>query len=390
MKKCIVLIAVLFCMASSLASEPTVLKLDAGVPVWDVTPGDVNNDKRTDLLVFTCKDTTEPLEKSLQVFLAQEDGRYPEQPSFKVDLPPQAGALFLSETDGVPPVEVAAVDAEGASVYRCDGGKLDLVAQPRFASLFPTWSKEPQFLEKTSVDLDGDGVDEWLVPTALGYAVRKVSGEMVVIPCGVNSSVRGDSSLSVTYKFPACHPFGVEGQGQKALAFLTDERAYFAHGLDWSESTVFKIPLNLGEKWDSTAAMYDIDGNTMPDLVVTQTEGTLNLRILTQVYLASENFGYPAQPTATFDSKGSFTAPILQDVNGDEKLDLVFINIPWGVKFFVNLFMFRRLGVDLDVYLYNNGAFPPQPDFRGHVTIEAPEGRNSLRTRWVISTATAG
>jgi hypothetical protein len=242
--------------------------------------------------------------------------------------------------------------------------------------MFPMWSKEPQFLKKTSVDLDGDGVDEWLVPTPEGYAVRNVAGDLCPVPCEVDSSVRDGAGMVVTYRFPACHSFEIEGEATKALAFLTDEKASFAHGADWGDRKEFAIPLKLGEKWESSAMMHDINANGIPDLVVTQTEGTINLRVLTQVFLASEHFTYPETPTATFDAKGSYAAPTLKDVNGDGNLDMVFIKLPWGVRFFINLFVFRRLSVDLDVYLYNpDTGFADAPDFRSDVSIEAPEGR---------------
>jgi hypothetical protein len=84
---------------------------------------------------------------------------------------------------------------------------------------------------------------------------------------------------------------------------------------------------------------------------------------------------YPDKPTATFETRGSFTAPILKDVNGDKKLDLVFINIPFGVKFFINYFVWRQVSVDLQIYLFNGAGFGAHPDYETSVSIAAPDGK---------------
>ena len=121
--------------------------------------------------------------------------------------------------------------------------------------------------------------------------------------------------------------------------------------------------------------MDDINDDGMPDLIVTQTQGTINLKALTQVYLAQGPMTYSETPTATFESRGSFAAPILKDVNGDKKLDIIFVNIPFGVKFFVNLFVWKKLGVDLQIYLFDGAGFATKPDFSTSLSIDAPEGK---------------
>jgi hypothetical protein len=249
------------------------------------------------------------------------------------------------------------------------------VGEQRFFSLFPSGSREPSFLEDAALDLDGDGKDEWLVPMPTGYAVHNAEGAAGVISCDVDSVIRSGSGMYVRSQLPAYHAFAIEGQKHQALAFLTDESADFAYGENWSERRRFIIPERLGEKWEASAHMHDIDGDGMPDLVVTQTQGTINLEVVTQVFLASAPMTYPDEPSARFKSKGSFAAPFVKDVDGDDRLDLVFINIPWGVRFFVNLFVFRKLGVELEVFVFKDGGFSTKPDFKAGVSIDAPEGR---------------
>lgn len=371
----IITIAALSAAFTLSAAEPRQFALHAGVSVWDVAALDVNGDGRGDVVAVCCDENAEPLNKYIAVFLSDESGGYPAQPSFKTPLDPSIGVLFEAEVDGAPPKEIVAANAEGVTVYQYGDGTLKPVREIAFLSLFPSGSREPGFLKNAAADLDADGIDEWFVPMPSGFAVRNGDGLLANIRCDVNSSIRIGSGISINNRFPAYATFAQDNTDRKGIAFLSDEYADFAFGEDWGEHKRFRIPIDLDDKWDTSSNMKDIDGNGMPDLIVTQTQGTINLKALTQVYLATGPMTYPETPTATFESRGSFAAPILKDVNGNGKQDIVFINIPFGVKFFVNLFVWKKLGVDLEIYLFNGTGFAKKPDFTTSVSIEAPEGK---------------
>ena len=326
-------------------------------------------------MAVCCDEASNPLNKFLAVFLADESGGYPAKPSVTTPLDPSIGALFEADVDGTPPREILAANAEGIAAYGYQDGALKPVLEVSFLSLFPSGSREPGFLHDATADLNGDGIDEWFVPMPAGFDVRNGTGLLASIPCDVNSTIRTGSGLNISNRYPAYHAFAMDGEKSKAVAFLSDEFADFAYGADWKEHRRFKIPINLGDKWDTSANMDDINDDGMPDLIVTQTQGTINLKALTQVYLAQGPMTYSETPTATFESRGSFAAPILKDVNGDKKLDIIFVNIPFGVKFFVNLFVWKKLGVDLQIYLFDGAGFATKPDFSTSLSIDAPEGK---------------
>ncbi len=357
------------------AGEPQIYTLKAGTSVWDVAALDVNGDERGDIVAVCCDETSDPLNKYLAVFLADESGAYTAVPSMLLPLDPSIGVLFEANVDGVAPSELLAANAEGVMAYGYRDGTLKPVLESRFLSLFPSGSRQPGFFKGASTDLDGDGIDEWFVPMPTGFAIRNGQGLLANIRCDVNSTVRTGSGVSISNRFPAYHTFRNGTDPYKGVAFLSDEFADFAYGDKWDQHKRFKIPINLDEKWDTSSNMEDIDGDEMPDLIVTQTQGTINLKALTQVYIARGPMSYSETPTATFESRGSFAAPILKDVNGDEKLDIIFVNIPFGVKFFINLFVWKKLGIDLEIYLFNGEGFGKKPDFKTNLSIDAPEGK---------------
>ena len=346
--------------------------------VWDVATTDLTGSGFVDILVVTCDEESYPLVKAVEVFISDDAGAYPGTATVVLPLKPSISVLFLAEMDGVAPKELVAIDAAGACVFDFRDGGFEPIAEPRFTSLLPSASKEPLFLKKAAEDLDGDGIDEWLIPSGGGYDVRSMTERIASVRCDVVSEVARIETLHITHRLPAVHAFKVEGDATKNLAFLSDKFADFAHGPGWSEHKRFRVPVNLEEKWDASAKMVDIDKNGLPDLVVTQTKGTVKLESQTQVYVASAPFTYSEKPTRNFVSKGAFQAPMFQDVDGDDQLDAIFITIHMGLKFFVNLFLRGKLSITAEVFLFDGKGFGEKPDVKTNLTMPVPEGREQV------------
>lgn len=362
-----------------LSAEPyQAYVLNTEAPIWNVAPHDVTGDGKAELFVACCDERSYPLKKLVAVFIADDAGGYPAQASLTIDLEPSISTLFFAEVDGKPPVELVGVDAEGATVFEFKEGRFAPGPKPRFSSLLPSGAKQPLFLNNAAEDLNGDGIDEWILPVPSGYEIRTPSQALSRVACDVVSEISEYDGVYIQYRLPACHPFSLPGETQKCIAFLSDEFADFAHGKDWSENTRFKIPLNLEDKWQASAYMSDIDANGMPDLVVTQLKGTINLKAVTQVYLSNGLFTYSTAPSATFEADGAVSSPIVADVDGDGKRDLVFMTVPLGVKNILNFFIRKKVSARVEVYLFKDGAFPSKPTFAESVLLDAPEGRERV------------
>ncbi len=363
------------CLASA-SPQHYVLAADAGV--WDVAVEDVDGDGKADITALCCDGESEPLDKFVAVYLADSKGRYSPEPTFTHALNASTGTLFFAETDAEPPRELVAADAEGAMVFEFEDGRFEAAAVSLFRSLLPSGSQEPLFLDKTAQDLDRDGIDEWLIPIASGYSIRNAAGEICRVSCHVVSEIRPGTSMYITHRLPAYHLFEHDPTAPKGIAFLSDEFADFAYGPDWSEHKRLEIPLNLEEKWEAGSRMADVNKDGLPDLVVTQTKGTVHISALTQVYVAQAPFTYPNRPTAMFEAEGAITTPTLEDVDGDEDLDILFVSIPFGIKNLINFFLREKLSVNVEVYYFSGGGFPDKPDIDTAMTLDAPEGRQRV------------
>ncbi len=360
------------------AASPQHFPLQSAVDVWDVTVEDLTLNGMKDIIALCCDRDARTAEKEMAVYLPDAKGAYPPIPSLRVVLPEETGGVFLAETDGAAPREVVAIHAGGATVYAFEDGRFVQRSQTAFSSLLPSYSREPLFLRTIAKDLDGDGVDEWLIPVVGGFEIRTPERRLAKAMCDVVSEVRRSGSFQVLHRIPACHLFEIEGQTEKGVAFLSDEAADFVYGPEWSQHKRFDIPVSVEDKWEFSAHMVDINKDGLPDLTVSQTRGTVNMEVVTQVYLAEGPLEYPAKPTARFETKGAIAAPAVNDVDGDGNGDVIFIKIPIGLQTFINFFLRQRLTVQIEVYLFDGTGFPDAPDFNQNLSIEAPEGREEV------------
>ena len=353
--------------------------LEPGAPVWDLAANDVTGDGLAELFILCCDAKSRPLNKFVAVYEADENGGYATEPASKIALKPEQSTLFFAEVDGAAPLELVVADAEGAVVLTYRNGQFEQVAAPRFRSLYPSGAKGPVLLTDVAVDLDRDGIDEWLSPAPMGYDLRNADGLVASLSCDVVSDIYSyHEGIRITHRLPAFTVFETSEDAVKGLAFLSDEVADFAYGPGWSERSRFVVPLNVDEKWDADTKMDDINGDKFPDLVVTQTKGTINLKAVTHVYLASAPFTYPDEPTRTFEASGAVSSPTLLDVDGDGDLDVVLLKIPFGVRNVITLFLRRKVSVKVEVYLFNDGAFEEKPSYVERLSLDAPEGRERI------------
>lgn len=360
------------------ALEPQVFTLNTSENVWDLAVSDMNLDGNKDILLLTNDETAFPMKKKIAVFLSDDTCAFSGEPDSILLLPEETGVVMCAEVDGDAPEEIIALHTSGAHIFKFTGSGYEETGTVSFHSLLPSFSREPVFMQQGAKDLQKDGIDEWLIPTGAGLDVRNQQGLVATISCDVVSEMRRGDSTVIVHRLPDYKTFNVDGEDNPGLAFLSDEFADFAHGGNWAKRYRFRIPMSLEEKWDASAKMEDITGNGFPDLVVTQTRGTVRMESETHVYLAQKPFEYPDKPSATFSCKGAVSSPVIVDVNNDKKLDLVFIRISFGVGNIINFFVRGKLVVDAEVYLCNGKSFNSEPDYSTSMTMDAPEGRQRV------------
>ncbi len=366
-------------MALAMAA-PDIYVLETHLDVWDLSVEDINGNGHKDLVAITYDDKEDPDTKHLVAFLQQDDGSYRSRPDVRMALDPAYGALFWAQVGEHPVRSLVAVSSTRATVMRLHEGQFVVTGRTEFNSLVPEGARRLRFLPHAAQDLTGDGIDEWLIPMPTGYAARNLDGLVAKIPVNVFSEARGGDrgGLQVRYGYPSHQVFEPPDTDSKSIVFLTDEYADFVYGEDWSQQRRFPIPAVQDDQWSADVQLRDINANGLPDLIVTQTAGSVNITVVTRVYLATDPYEYPDEPDATFETEGAFATPVIIDVDGDGQLDIAQLKVPYSVGSFVNYFLRRRLTVQAEVYLFKDGSFSTSPDFSTSFPIDAPDGRRSV------------
>lgn len=375
-----------------LLNAPDTFVLGAGAPIADVAVEDVDGDGCVDIAVLCVEEAGAP-SRYLAVFCATAPGMYLEHPATILPLGEATGGLFFTETDGKPPRELAAVDMTGARVYSWTRGTFVQSAEYLFASLFPTGVRLPRFLDSAAWDLDGDGIDEWLIPEPHGYRIRKSGVECAWVPCATTGAIasRPDGSEWVSYRRSPCRPVSLPEQTGFGIASLDEEHVQFAIGPRWERITRTPIPFQFrseaaasrqrqsGAVWafprpptpEPIVQLYDMNRDGLPDLIVTETRGVLSAKSTTRLYYANSDCTFSASPNAVFDNSG-FVQPILVDVNRDESPDLLFLQMMFGLRFIVNYLTGEKVTLRAEAHLNRGGVFSAKPDLSSAFVFRVP------------------
>ena len=75
---------------------PVVYTLEAAQNVWDMAATDLNQDGFKDILLLTNDEKAFPLCKEVAAHVADASGAYPAQPTSRLELPVETGAVFLA------------------------------------------------------------------------------------------------------------------------------------------------------------------------------------------------------------------------------------------------------------------------------------------------------
>ena len=358
-------------------AAPTQHVLNLPLPATDIHLEDINSDDIKDIFIVSV-DSNNDYAKKVYAYLSDPDHTQHDAPTFTLPIEAKTGALFFAEVDGTAPRELVTVHATAATVYTFKENTFQKTKTTSLFALLPTNAQEPLFLKKSAQDLDNDGIDEWILPHPEGFALQHADKTLAIIPCDMRSEFRRGETMYIYNRLPSFTTFQSPDSETKGIACLSDEYADFAYGDNWEKHYRFKIPRSLEEKWEANAQIADINNDGFPDIAVTQTKGTVNLESKSQIYIATAPFEYPSTPNAEFNSKGALSAPMLRDIDGNDTLDAIVFNIPFGLKNIMSFFLRNKVSVNIGVHEYENNTIAPKPTRSTSLSLAAPEGREII------------
>jgi len=342
------------------AQETTAIQLPGHVVLTGVLAVDVDRDGRDDL-VLACRDTKAE-RREIRVHLRAAEAPWfagtPSRPPHAVET--DVVAFTFADVTPAPGRELVLFAPERAVAVEPDAD-----GATKYVPLFThdlVWPvAEPAFvlpLTDATIDLDGDGQDEVLVPQTDGAIAWRRNGGPVAIhvpprrspvaPAGGGPASIGDGELrlsfgrskgdrdggplvSVRTRTPTCRALDLDGDGRRELVAIRNGRVFATSG---DAASVRDVPLPLPadrlKVFDPAfdVQFADLDGDRRADLVLTTSasrDDEIEVRIDTFVTRADGTWGEKA--SGRLRMKALAVPPRLADVDGDGRVDLITVTV---------------------------------------------------------------
>ncbi len=364
------------CLYTFLFLETELITLNLTPVVRDVIIEDINFDNLKDLIVFSSEE--DGYSKQIAVFFQQsEKNRFTREYSFINQISEPCSVLFNTKIDNKRNFIVLA-NSENLYLYKVGNDGIILEKTINYPNAFSYNAKEPVVMRDLSYDLDNDGTDEWFIPTSRGITIFKNQEPISKIEFHIFNEIYSGNNMTLFYQFPLIYPLKTSKENPKPVAFLGDKEMIFAYGNNWVSTKKVKIDRKNPEKWDSTYRLGDINKDSFPDILFTETQGTINLKTTIYIYLSEGEYRYSPNPQLEYKAKGAVSLPVMKDINNDNNDDLILFNIPLGLTNFINFFLRGKLSVETKVFLSDGKLVPSKPNYQTNMTMDAPEGRDQI------------
>ncbi len=367
---------IVYCLYVFLITDFELITLNVTPVVRDVIVEDINQDDRKDLVILSSEE--DDYHKSIILFYQQTGiSKFNDKYSSRIPIDEPCSVIFKTKIENNRNYLVIA-NSDTLNLCKIQDNIIEKEKTISYPNAFAYNAKEPIVMRDLSYDLDEDGTDEWFIPTSRGVTIFKNFSPTSEIKFHIFNEVYIGSNITLFYQFPLVYPIRNSKDTFKPVAFLGDKELVFTYGENWKETKQIKIDRKNPEKWDSSYKIGDINGDDFPDILFTETQGTLNLKTTAYVFLSEGEYKYPQKPQFEYLIKGAVTLPMLKDINSDKRDDLILFSIPLGFTNFVNFFLRGKLAVDTKVFLSDGKLLPSKPVYQTTMTMDAPEGRDQV------------
>jgi hypothetical protein len=255
-----------------------------------------------------------------------------------------------------------------------------------------SWGSSP--LLEMFIDINGDGLDDFLMPNFDGWAValQQENGfqQPQLVGPRPNMSFR-ETTRYVAYRAEEAFLIDENNDGRNDIAFWQD--GYFEVHRQSKLGQFSKVPVNLdvnlkdmlsgyaqisigeGAKNDNSKnrlldEIVDINNDGISDLIVKRikAEGIFGWESEYEIYLGAVNknnlLEFTKSPSSTIRTDGFQFDNERLDISGDGNQEFLVTSVDISISAVIRALITRSVSVDVSVYKMINGKFPAKPSTR--------------------------
>ena len=332
---------------------------------------DLNGDGRADLLQIVVTGLPPNEERTVRVYYQDEAG-LPTSPTLAVPLPPDCGGYDLGDVRATPGVELILARPADLIVLSLADPRAERWVLPLPAPGSVWAGRDDRGLERVSLLCTGCGGNTtFLVPQFGHMAVLSATGTVVTqlaVGGRINYLVPArpsvlfmESELQVYVDVPRLSLGDADGDGSVDIVSATrhDVRVFLNRGDgSFPREPSRTAVLNLITERDhvrgsggASAQAADMDGDGKLDLLVSHLSGGLaNAQLEARLHMSAAGEWDPARPTATLRTQAALGSDTLLDLDGDGRLELLRLSMPFSVLEVVEALVTRSVDARFSIF----------------------------------------
>jgi hypothetical protein len=370
---------------------------------------DLNGDGRTDLFVVALFGIPPEEERIVRVYLQDEDGKLPGEPSHVLPIPEWSAVYDVADLRPESPgVELVLLRPDGVAILSLaspGGRRWDLVAPgPTAAGL----ADDERGFEKFRIVFRDFGKEPWLVVPQIGQltvltptgevrarmAVARRANYFIIPSTGLLSL---ESDFQVFLDMPKTTLGDVDGDGRTDVVSSTrHEIRVFLRAEDGSypREPSRRLALRRVTPRDHIRGSggvvcepRDIDGDGRLDLLITHAQGSIRDATSTTYLYMNRNGGWNLEkPDQVIGPRRSVGSNALFDLNRDGTRELIQAEISFSLLELVELLLSQEVDATLSVYGYEEGlGFGEKP--RAERSFSVPFSFDTFRPKGFLPSA---